>query len=157
VEEMSAELMDRGREGTRLEVLGGASFEGDRLAKLVKVLSELEESLQILERRGLNLSGFLAKAGPAGLPPFRVLLAGQEHGVATTGEVDAFRQAEQARLGKELVLADDSPERSGGNGHGNGNGHTATFFVQEFHEVRGINRGLDRLREVGLDASCLVE
>ena len=37
------------------------------------------------------------------------------------------------------------------------NGHSETFFVQEFHEVRGINRGLERLREFGLDGTCLVE
>jgi DNA gyrase subunit B len=47
-----------------------AVFEGEQLAKLVQVLNEMEEPLQILERRGLSLRSFLAKAGPAGLPVY---------------------------------------------------------------------------------------
>jgi DNA gyrase subunit B len=129
-------------------------FEGDRLERLVAVLDEVEGSVQILERRGLNLAAFLKKAGPAGLPPYRVLLGGHEHWFADQDAVDAFRRAEEQRLGRELIVADESPEHAAGNG--NGNGHGATFFVQEFHEVRGINRGLARLREFGLSGADLV-
>jgi DNA gyrase subunit B len=50
-------------------------------------------------------------------------------------------------------VGDESPG-AGGNGHGNGHGET--FFVHELHEVRGIQRGLDRLREFGLDGSDLL-
>src|SRR5262249_44965761 len=47
-------------------------------------------------------------------------------------------------------------------GNGNGNGHAngvdggPTFSVQELHEVRAINRGMERLREFGLGAGDLV-
>jgi DNA gyrase subunit B len=161
VEEMSTELMARGLAGTRLEVAAtqdgqaAALFEGMPLEQLLKVLGELEDSLVILERRGINLSSFLARRGPAGLPVYRVLLGGQEHWFAGSVDVDAFRLTEQQRLGRELVVADESPERAGANGQTNGHGET--FFAQEFHEVRAINRGLERLRELGLDAACLVD
>src|SRR5262249_48555315 len=102
----------------------------------------------------INLASFLRRIGPSGLPTYRVLLGGHEHWFGTAADVDAFRRTEQERIGRELVVADESPER-GGNGHVNG--HAETFYVQEFHEVRGINRGLERLREFGLDASCLVD
>ncbi len=42
-------------------------------------------------------------------------------------------------------------------GNGQANPASETFFVQEFHEVRGINRGLEKLKEFGLTAACLVD
>ncbi|HEV3081460.1 MAG TPA: DNA gyrase subunit B [Gemmataceae bacterium] len=159
-EDMNTELMTRGLQGTRLELLpvkeGAAvvTMDGERLEKLMRVLTELEDSLQILERRGHNLAAFLARAGAAGLPLYRVLAGGREHWFATSAEVDAFRQQEQQRLGGELVVTDEAATTKT-NGHTNG--HTETFSVQEWHEVRGINRGLERLREFGLDGACLTE
>jgi DNA gyrase subunit B len=164
-EEMNRELMTRGLAGTRLRIEGpgGAApalLEGEKLARLVGVLGELEESLMILERRGLNLGQFLARGQAGALPVYRVLLGGKEHWFATSGEVDEFRRKEQEKAGRELVVADD-PQAAGGNGHnGHGNGHGegpgATFFVQELHEVRGIGRGLERLREFSLGGADLV-
>ena len=161
VEEMNGDLMKRGLGGTRLELLAQqqgqntVSLDGERLGKLVGVLGELEDSLQILERRGLSLAKFLTKGGAAGLPVYRVMIGSHEHWFATPSEVDAFRQQEQQRAGGELVVVDEATRPAAGNGQTNG--HADTFFVQEFHEVRGINRGLERLKEFGLNATCLVE
>ena len=53
---------------------------GRRLAKLMQVLDELEDSLVILERRGLNLADVpAAHARTASCRSIRVLLGGQEH------------------------------------------------------------------------------
>ena len=161
VEEMNGDLMKRGLGGTRLELLAQqqgqntVSLDGERLGKLVGVLGELEDSLQILERRGLSLAKFLTKGGAAGLPVYRVMIGSHEHWFATPAEVDAFRQQEQQRVGGELVVVDEATRPAAGNGQTNG--HADTFFVQEFHEVRGINRGLERLKEFGLNSTCLVE
>jgi DNA gyrase subunit B len=116
----------------------------------------LEDALLILERRGLNLASFLTRAPGGALPTYRVLVGGREHWFHTAAEVDAFHQAEQQRLGHDLVVADElhGASRSGSNGQGNG--HAETLFVQELHEVRAVNRGLDRLREFGLGAADLV-
>jgi DNA gyrase subunit B len=161
MEEMARELMDRGLDGTKLTVLPPPErpeaaplvFEGDRLRRLVQVLDDLEGKLQILERRGLSLASFLTKAGPRGLPTQRVLLASAEHWFYDRTEVDRFRQEKEAQLGRELVVADDTP----GHGPANGNGEPAlTFSVQELHEVKAINQGLERLRELGLAGSDLV-
>jgi DNA gyrase subunit B len=160
VGEMNRELIQRGLDGTELTVNSSPGvatpapepkkFDSERLARLVTVLSELEEALVILERRGLNLANFLTRAGSAGLPLYRVLLGGKEHWFATSAEVDAFRKAEQEKLGRELVVGDQL--QTGGNG----NGQAETLFVQELHEVRPMNRGLERLRELGLSAADLV-
>jgi DNA gyrase subunit B len=159
MEEMSRELMNRGLEGTRLVVKAEPEdkvFDGDRLARLVEILSDIEESILILERRGLTLGQLLARATPAGLPLFRVVLAGQEHWFAKSADVDAFRQAEQASRGHEFVVADEL-RPAGAGATTNGNGHAVeTFFMQELHEVRGINRGLEKLKEFGFVCADLV-
>jgi DNA gyrase subunit B len=161
VQEMSGELMERGLHGTKLTVLpatadgAATTFEGEQLGKLVRVLGDMEESIAILERRGLNLAAFLSHARPNGLPPFRVLLGGKEEWLVTSAEVDAFRQREQERLGRELVIADESPESA--DKASQGNGQADGFYVQEFHEVRGINLGITALKEFGLTSACLVE
>jgi DNA gyrase subunit B len=159
MEAMSRELMSRGLDGTRLIVKGEAgaadrTLEGDRLEKLVAVLSDLEESVQILERRGLTLAHLLTKATPAGLPLYRVVLAGLEHWFAASAEADKFRQDEQTRRGHEFVVADEfrpAMPTSNGNGHA-----VETFFIQELHEVQSINRGMEKLKEFGFAIAALV-
>jgi DNA gyrase subunit B len=175
MEEMTGELMKRGLDGTRLQMteltadavqgMAGvaarpaAALEGERLGQLVEVLNDVEEALQILERRGLHLAGFLARATAHGLPVYRVTLGAHEHWFATAAEVDAFRQSEQQRLGHELVVGDElrtAVAAADGTAATNGNGHAATLYVQELHEVHKINRGLERLREFGLGGADLV-
>src|SRR5262249_61876070 len=75
--EVAQELMRRGLEGARLlgqDPAGAGSgprvLEGERLAKLVAVLGELEESVQILERRGPTRGPPPAQAPPGGPPLF---------------------------------------------------------------------------------------
>jgi DNA gyrase subunit B len=70
-------------------------------------------------------------------------------------EIDEFRRREGERRGRELVVAE--PGQAPGNGNGNGNGHALTFSVQELHQVKAINRGLERLREYGFAPADLVE
>jgi DNA gyrase subunit B len=153
-EEMYRELMERGLHGTRLHLLaseGGrtepAVLEGERLGRLVQVLSELQDPLVILERRGLGLAALRGQAKDGVLPMYRVLLGGQVHWLHTADELDQFRQQEQARLGRDLVVADDEAPAA------DGDGAAASFAVQELHEVRALNRGLAKLREFGLDPS----
>jgi DNA gyrase subunit B len=173
-EEMNRELVERGLSGTKLTVASAPAtapgsgeatppaatttvIEGERLGRLVQILTELEDSILILERRGLGLGALLPHKRPKGLPTFRVLLGGHEHWFASADEVDVFRNQEKERLGHDLVVEDeDTPAQGNGNGQTNGNGRANTFFVQELHEVRAINRGLDRLAEFGLGAPDLL-
>jgi DNA gyrase subunit B len=159
-EEMNAELMERGLKGTKLLILPPPTETGtavrtiDRpeLDALVALMTKLEESLLILERTGLNLTSFVARVKPQGLPIYRVQLGAREEWFFTTAEVDAFRQQEQQRLGHELVVGDESSPAT--NGHTNG--HAETLYVQEMHEVRKVNKALEELRKFGLAASDLV-
>jgi DNA gyrase subunit B len=155
IEEMTQELMSRGLGGTMLNIQGEPPriVEGEPLAKLVQILSEAEESILILERRGLTLGQLLAKATPAGLPECRVLLGGQEHWFASSAAADKFRLEEQVKRGHEFVVGDEMhPTVST-----NGNGHAVeTFFMQDLHEVRAINRAVEKLKPMGFTAADLV-
>jgi DNA gyrase subunit B len=164
-EEMQRELIGRGLKDTRLNVLPPPGenaaprvLQGDELSSLLQVLNRLEGALQTLERRGLNLRDFLARNNERGLPFYRVLLGSHEEWFYTQDEVDAFRQSQQERLGREIVVGDDTPSHTNGNGHSNGhtNGHGEVLYVQELHEVREVNRGLQELAKIGLQPGDLV-
>lgn len=167
-QEMNGELMKRGLEGARFNLLSDReagvvtrTIEGEPLAKLVAILTDLEDSLLILERRGLSLASFVPRLTSAGLlPPYRFLVGNREHWFAQKEEVDAFKLAEEKRLGHELVVADDSPATGSDNGQPNGhpNGAPETFFLQEFHEINAINRALKGMQEgFGLTFAALLD
>ncbi len=150
---MTRELMDRGFRDTKLiytpQVQGSSSvgFEGERLKQLVELLAPLENALQILDRRGLGLATLLRHAHGNTLPHYRVLLDGNAHWFTQLADVDQFLD-DQTRGGEELVIKDESM--------GSGNGRHQTAEVQELHEVKGIMRGLERLRELGLEPDSLL-
>jgi DNA gyrase subunit B len=149
-EEMNRDLLERGLKGARLRQLDPPRvFEGESLRQLVEVLGQLEEAMRILERRGFSLPALLERAQKteAGylLPQFRVVVGTQEHWFYTPAEVEAFVRAEKDRRGQELEVADDLP--SGGQ---------EAIEVQELHEVKPLARNLEKLRQLSLDADCLV-
>ncbi|MFN4259812.1 MAG: DNA gyrase subunit B [Gemmataceae bacterium] len=157
-EEMARELMERGLDGTRLSAVprdapAGAEpalYEGDRLKELLAVLDELEGALVILERRGITIANFLHQLKDGKLPAYRALLGGHEHWFFSLEEVERFRVEQQQSLGQDLVVPDEE------SGATNGNSHAKAFSVQELHEVRGVNRGLEKLRSFHLDPHDLV-
>ncbi len=157
VEAMNTELMDRGLDGTKLEVLQPdgqtyAPIEGERLKKLMQVLSDLEDAVLILERRGISLPSMLARMQDGKLPWFRVHLGPREYWALRRTDVDTLRRQEEARLGHELV-ADDATAPP----PANGNGHAEALVEQELHEVRLIEKGLERLKEFALDGHALAD
>src|SRR5207253_192932 len=105
--EMAVELLERGIDGTKLVVAPSdgskdapAIFEGERLKALMLALDELEESLTILERRGLNVATLLGRINKAGkLPTYRVTLGNNEHWFFSSDEVDAFRAEHVQKVG----------------------------------------------------------
>lgn len=132
------DLMARGLAGTKLQIVAGEkTVEGEKFQQLVEAIAAVEHSLIILDRRGLGLALLLQHARNGVLPSHRVHVGAQEHWFMNADEVSAFCQAHQAKVGAE------------------GNGKDAVQ-VLELHEVKAINRGLEKLREVGLDADCLL-
>src|SRR5207244_9642545 len=122
--------------------------------QVVRILSALQDPLLILERRSITFSSMLARAKDGALPMYRAMLGGKEHWFTTAEELDQFRQSEQTRLGRDLVVGDDVPAPEpapSANG-----AESASFVVQELHEVRGLNRGFGRLKEFGRSGADLM-
>jgi len=90
------------------------------------------------------------------MPLFRVQLGGRGHWLHTAEDLDRFRAEEQARLGRDLVVAEAEPGATVTGASGAADGEAANFAVQELHEVRSINRGLVKLKEMGLSGKDLV-
>ncbi len=152
--EMSTELNQRGLNGTVLVAQvgdGTTRLEGPRLADLMDILDKLESSLQILERRALTLLSFVNRANEQGLPTWHVKLGKDIHWFHTEEQVDAFRQAEAKRLGKDLVVADSDDKAAQQK-----DDDDMRLVVEEFHEIRGVNRQLQKLKEFGFGLADLI-
>jgi DNA gyrase subunit B len=169
-EEMAKELFARGLKGTSLVVLpesgrAARSLTDGDLAALIRVLDEIEAAAHILERRGHSLASFLPKATAAGLPVFHVRLGTKEEFFHTQEEVDAFRASESQRLGCELVLSDEALASGTRQGAENATPNPEApaevderyrFTVDEWHEVRALNRALGKLKDLGFESADLV-
>jgi DNA gyrase subunit B len=165
-EEMTKELTDRGLTGTVLHVVkpGAAArtvAQAD-LTGLVPVLNEIEAAVVSLERRGHTLEAFLARAKDGVFPAYHVRFAGKEFWFHTQAEVDAFRAEQSKRLGKELVLANDVELLAGAKGEPGvqASGSAAMpgsppngsrYTLDEWHEVRALNRAIGKLRAMRMD------
>ena len=162
-EEMMGELLERGLNETTLTLHPRASllpetvsadqrggrtepqtFDNDQLRKLASVMSNVEEPLEALERRGISLPRFAVDhATPDGLlPRFRVILGTNEHWFASKKELDAFIAEQHEKAGEELKVADvkeveeqsdDEPDQN-------------KLDVTDLHEIRSINSTLKQLR-----------
>jgi len=164
-EEMAGELMARGLTGTTLEVLkpdAPKHLAGDDLKRLLPLIDEIDAAVHTLERRGHTLQAFLARFVPGkGFPMFHVRLGTRDHFFHSADEVEAFRKAESARLGRELVISDTVLTAAD---LGDEKGEEVTpavvdadrFTVDEWHEIRGLNRAVGKLRDAGFGPEDLV-
>ncbi len=148
-EEMATELLDRGLKDAVLEAhprKGGMPTEitGERLAGVMKFAAKLEESLQLLEKRGLTLGVFLAKLTKEGLPAFKAVAAGQENWLYSRAQAATWREEMQKKLGRELVVGDA------------GSSGPDIFYCQEIHEVHDINKALLQFDPYGFEPSDLI-
>ena len=159
-EEMMTELVDLGLDGSSLTCSDGTVFDGDHVCKLVKLVSELEEPLETLERRGIDLRYLATQhATDEGLlPRYRVFLGRQQHWFARKADVAEFLAREEARHGEELRVADEA-EQVGGQPPAEQPGETerepvelpeATLQIVDLHEVRSINNTLHKLKDYGI-------
>ena len=85
------------------------TFASSDLRRLAETLSEIEEPIEALERRGVALRRLITDHATAGelLPRFRVTLAGQDYWFAAKTDVEAFLEEQQQQLGIPLKVADE--------------------------------------------------
>ena len=160
-EEMTSELTNRGlKDVSFTALLANRKLDGDALRKLLPILDESETAIRTLERRGKPFAAFLTKHyGPKGFPFLHVRFGPVEQFFHAHEEVEAFRASESVRLKRELVISDSVPLPAD-LGDQKENAAPATdevrFVVDEWHELRGLNRALVKLKDQGFEPSDLV-
>ncbi len=144
-EEMVKELTNRGLKDTMLYVQAvngrvGLDVPSDDLGKLLPVLAEAETAVVNLERRGHTLESFLTRAVDGLLPSYHVSVLvpkPEEHWFAKNENVTEFLATWKVSLGREPVMGTD-------------------YTLDDWHEVRVLNRGIAKLREAGFGPDDLV-
>jgi len=157
-EQMMKELVELGMDGARVVVDDGTVFEGSDLRRVVELMEQLEEPLEALERRGIDLR-YLAThhATPEGLlPRFRVFIGREEHWFADKESLDAFLESEERKRGGELTVADENGGPQGAGGQEEQPPPGEELQVVELHEVRTINETLRRLKGFGFGLKDLM-
>ncbi len=161
-EEMTSELMERGIKDTGLHVTAAASNGNERtlttadLVRVMPILNELEATVVILERRGQSFAAFTAKHTADGFPVYHVRTGGKDHFFHTSEQVEEFRQTESKRVGKELALSESLPTAAVSSGERPPEALELRFSVDEWHEVRGLNKAVAKLTEFGFTPADLI-
>jgi len=156
-EEMKTQLLEKGlSDAVFLEPEAGRELDGEEMERLCRTLADMEEhGLLPLERRGVSLRAHAARMTDESqmLPVFHAFVGRQEHWFASRKEMDAFIKEREAASG-ELNVADSPDEEA--NGATNGEEIGERLHVTELHEVRTINSGLKKLRELNFDIQALL-
>lgn len=165
--EMMTELLDIGLQDCKLvlsprtnllkgknqEVEGNEAreFSLDSLRQLAETLSELEEPLEVLERRGISLRRMaMEHATEEGLlPRYRVIHGAEDRWFATKAEVEAYLEEQQEAQKAEMKVADESLD-IGENVEASEEAEESlqtTITVMDLFEVRTINSVIRKLQE----------
>ena len=171
-EEMKQQLLERGLADIRFDDGEGMVIEGEDMRRLCSTLSSMEEAIQALERRGINLRTHAGRINfeTNRLPTIHVRQGSKEHWFISRKELDDFVKELEAETGGELNVDTDDEELSEEDGFGigldrgdsstngaaNGNGIADTLQINEFHEVRTINSGLQQLVKMGFTIDALL-
>ncbi|MCA9227673.1 MAG: hypothetical protein KDA47_18760 [Planctomycetales bacterium] len=156
-EEMKEQLLSRGLSDAEFDpndgaVNGGQPVSGEKMERLCRTLSAMEDALIALERRGINLRTHAERLDPVTgrLPAYHVFLGRDEHWFFNRSELDEFLAKQEEAVGGELPVSDtpddaDSSEKL-----------APKLHITELHEVRSINMGLKELAEMGFDIQSLL-
>jgi DNA gyrase subunit B len=168
-DEMRRQLLERGLEGTRFDDGQGTVIEGEDMRTLCTTLGSMEEAILALERRGVNLRTHANRMNfeTNRLPVFHVVHGSNEHWFTTRQELDEFVKDEEKKSGVELNVDTDHATstksesdlgvNTGKDSAGqNGQSDAGTLRINEFHEVRTINAGLQQLVKMGFTVEALL-
>jgi DNA gyrase subunit B len=139
--QMRRRMSERGLEGTSLYVRGEkkAEIKGKDLARLVKMLGDIEWAVGVLARRGINFNELVAQQYDGqGLPVYHVRSEGQSEFFADQSQFEA-RVAQLKALAGSQGAAEEESESD-------------RFVGEELHEVARVNEINAKLRtDFGLD------
>ena len=156
-ENMMRELLELGMDGSSLRAdADGTLFEGDHMRTVVTLLRQLEEPLETLDRRGVDLRHLAANFATEDgyLPRYRVYIGRDVNWFKTKEEMNTFVAAEEEKRGHELVVADENVEAPA-EADDEAADVAEKLQVTDLHEIRSINELLRELRDYGVTLNDL--
>jgi DNA gyrase subunit B len=155
-EEMKGQLMEKGLADTVFDAGNGQTIQGSDMAKLCRVLANMEEALLALERRGINLKVHAERmeVQTGRLPMFHVFVGLDERWFTARAEMDQFLKQQEVATGGELAVSDTAQPSE--NGEPINGEPKKRLHITELHEVRTINTGLKDLAEFGFTIESLI-
>jgi DNA gyrase subunit B len=153
--QMMAELISLGMTGTRLSVRAdGTVFEGENLQKMVNLAERMEQPLELLERRGVDIRYLLRFTGSekSRLPRYRVLYADTERWFMERDEAEAFvRGLQPVDSAASATAVADAVAATAAAAGGSSVAPIRTTMAQlvDLHEVRTLNECFAQLKDYG--------
>ena len=148
-EEMRRQLLDRGLENTSFDNNDGVVVSGDEMRRLCLTLASMEDAIQALERRGVNLRAHSNRMTPDGkLPIYQVVIGNRQEWFVNQKDKNEFIKKFEQESGQAVTVTDESSSGS--------DDDQSKMRVTEFYEVRTINSGLSELSEFGLDIEAML-
>jgi DNA gyrase subunit B len=153
--QMMAELISLGMTGTRLSVRAdGTVFEGENLQKMVDLAERMEQPLELLERRRVDIRYLLRFTGSekSRLPRYRVLYADTERWFMERDEAEAFvRGLQPVDSAASATAVADAVAATAAAAGGSSVAPIRTTMAQlvDLHEVRTLNECFAQLKDYG--------
>ncbi|MBL8815159.1 MAG: DNA gyrase subunit B [Planctomyces sp.] len=153
-QQMMSELISLGQDGSRLVVKADqTTFEGENLQRLVDIVALMEQPLELLERRGIDMR-YLQKQNSQErdrLPRYRVLSGDSERWFLERDQADEYLRTLQLRYETELAAratpasADAAPAEAG-------EAVIRTelpYQLVDLHEIKTLNDVFQQLKDFG--------
>ncbi|MEN9555638.1 MAG: gyrase subunit [Planctomycetota bacterium] len=138
-QQMMSELISLGMTGARLVVKAdNTPFEGENIRRLVDLAERMEQPLELLERRGIDIRYLLKfnSEEKSRLPRYRVLYSDTERWFLERDEAEAFVRNLQP---PEPAPGDVAPATP----------RTVNAQLVDLHEIRTLNEVFQQLRDYG--------
>lgn len=178
-EEMKTLLLDLGIQDAVFDPMDGRILEGEQMVQLANILSPLEDMLNTLERRGINLKLHAMRQDPVSgkLPVLHAFIGRQEFWFADNNALETFVDQYEKENHCSIKFSDSISETvkqeetfqefTETNGQFTSEHEETTIneageevpsvrmHVMEIHEVRSINHQLAELRKLGFEIDSL--
>ena len=153
-ETMMQELTELGLDGATLVAKADDTrFADSNLQSVVDVLKEMEQPLELLERRGVDIKYLQIKGGAEDtrLPRFRVLWGDSEKWFFDRDEADQFVQQLEEEHAKEAATDSDAEADDSSNDGSEDKAENLEPVCQlvDLHEIKTLNEQLGKLKDYG--------
>lgn len=155
-QQMMSELISLGQEGARLIVKADqTSFEGEMLQRLVNLVSQMEQPLELLERRGIDMRYVQRQNSEERdrLPRYRVLSGDSDRWFHEREQAEEYLRTLQAKHDAEQAAKTPA---AGDKAEDESIRKELPYQLVDLHEVKTLNDVFQQLKDYGFFVSDFV-